>query len=228
MIDNLSQDLKSLSNRVDRTTHHLAQMLNSLLSFITLTLACKCRRKTLICLLFFTGKEPTVSHNLYHLATLCIRHMYWLFIVYDQDYGAAFDEIFLLLPQILGNDPSFSSAWSLMHIESRIWELDLMRTSEIDLPSMFVGELIQQVADVESIRSLAEIHNKITAKVVTSKVLIESSRALTTNSLLETRLNEFLELEVDSRKGRTRQRGASQDHDLNDRCGSEALEQIHV
>ncbi|KAK8613785.1 hypothetical protein V6N13_101541 [Hibiscus sabdariffa] len=165
------EDLKSLLNRVDHTTRRPAHMLDSLLSFITLTLACKCRRKAIFCRLFFTGKEPTVLHNLYHLAALCIPHMNWLFIVYGQDYGAAFTEIFLSLPRILGNDPSVSSAWSVMATEIKIWELERMLIGEsinVDLSCMFVEELLQQVLAGESVRnSLAETrsNNKITALV---------------------------------------------------------------
>ncbi|KAK8486658.1 hypothetical protein V6N11_033111 [Hibiscus sabdariffa] len=105
--------------------------LKSLLRFINLTLACncKCRREAFFCRLFFTGKEPTLLHNLYHLAALCFRHINWLFIVYGQDYGAAFTEIFLSLPRILGNDPSVSSAWSVMATASKIWELERMLIS---------------------------------------------------------------------------------------------------
>ncbi|WRX15890.1 hypothetical protein QQP08_008377 [Theobroma cacao] len=58
-----------------------------------------------------------------------------LLILYNPDFGSAFDEIFLSLPQFFGNDSSTLSAWSCMVTEKLIWQLApmLSETSPLEL-----------------------------------------------------------------------------------------------
>lgn len=135
---------------MEKRVVQLSQMLNNLLCFITmdpilftlnaidcvirevskilqeaLTLACKCRRKTIVCRLF-TGtksKLDTTLHKLYHLLDVSIESMKCLLILYNPDFGSSFDEIFLSFPQFLSNDSSTLSAWSCMVAEKLIWQL---------------------------------------------------------------------------------------------------------
>ncbi|WRX14106.1 hypothetical protein QQP08_006593 [Theobroma cacao] len=147
---------------MEKRVVQLSQMLNNLVRFITmdpilfklnpidcvirevskilqeaLTLACKCRRKTIVCRLF-TGtrsKLDATLHKLYHLLDVSIESMKCLLILHNPDFGSAFDEIFLSLPQFLCNDSSTLSAWSCMVTEKLIWELAPM-LSETSPPEL--------------------------------------------------------------------------------------------
>ncbi|XVE93174.1 hypothetical protein REPUB_Repub01dG0167600 [Reevesia pubescens] len=69
-------------------------------------------------------------HNLYHLLDSCITNMNRLLIIYNPYFNSAFNEIFLLLPEILTNITSIDSACNCMVIEDTIWELATILTSD--------------------------------------------------------------------------------------------------
>ncbi|XVF45890.1 hypothetical protein PTKIN_Ptkin02bG0244100 [Pterospermum kingtungense] len=142
-----SYRLNCMSMEMRKQVYQLSQMLRMLLYFIALnplsphldpihcvisevswtlyealSLACKCRRKTIFCRLFIASKA-TSFHKLYHLLDLCIANMNWLILIYNPDFGSAFNEIFLSLPHILTNDSSIPLAWPCMVTEDNIREL---------------------------------------------------------------------------------------------------------
>ncbi|XVE94143.1 hypothetical protein REPUB_Repub01dG0255800 [Reevesia pubescens] len=138
-----------------RQVYQLSQMLERLLCLITLdpillclnpihcvisevsrvlqkalSLACKCKHKTIFCRLSTSTKTKSDFHKLDHLLDACITNMNWLLIIYNPNFNSAFNEIFLSLPEILTNNSSIPSALNCVVTEDTLWELATILTSD--------------------------------------------------------------------------------------------------